>query len=132
MRRRGCRAELPRRPRPGPSAMAHRAAPAPALPGDDDRLGSLADRCNPQSILARTSTIRRLKLAQGWTVFEIPSAPGRYYGRQPPGLAGRCSRAASAALRVARRRDADTTSRRRGGGFCLPPSTRSIAAAMSQ
>jgi len=55
--------------------MAHRAAPAPALPGDDDRLGSLADRCNPQSILARTFTIRRLKLARG----------GRYFKYRPTG-----------------------------------------------
>jgi len=83
----------------------------------------------PADDLARTSSIRRLERGPGWTVFEIPSAPGRYSERRPPGLAGRCSRAASAALRVARRRDADTTSRRRGGGFCLPPSTRSIAAA---
>jgi len=113
MRRRGCRAELPRRPRPGPSAMAHRAAPAPALPGDDDRLGSLADRCNPQSILARTSTIRRLKLAQGWTVFEIPSTRSALETPRPsPVVASRPLRWLSVARRSA-------TPPPRRGGFSL-------------
>ena len=43
---------------------------AAAPPGNDDRVLRLPD-------LNRTCSIQRLKMNKGWTVFEIPSTPGR-------------------------------------------------------
>ena len=68
---------------PGRPASAM-ALPSPNPPGRSCLTSQNDDRVLGPPDLDRTSSIQRPKMNQGWTVFEIPSTPGRDFDCRPP------------------------------------------------